>query len=461
MPSNHLRLALAALLLCTWGTFSTARTPVQTARSSPTLRLTNVDKLPAMPAPPREGGDAPAAETPSSTTTPSSAATEPGCQPIESSCQPQVWGCNYPERTCAEPKETKLNCPKLAPPCPHDIEWRAISRPRATTACVDGYMVEEYTGDECTALDPRTMSFADQCALARSFGAFLVDTAEPEGQIGFAFFQPLVSNPGSISIPTVGTPFSATTPNVFTDVAFAPTFNAAATIASGPQIGTSGTAFSLIGNRTDTLTAGGTTATLTQNGTITTVIANIPEVRLKPIVPTKGYLGWQPWYVTIGTRYMTVSQDYHYTLTTPGQVQDFRSTQGYWGLGATVMLEHEWLVPHHKHWALYGKARGSFTQGQNHRNSTYLVTPTGGAATTTTADQTRSLIMPVGEFELGIRFNRNSAKRGDKQVEWMRAGAIFQIYGNAGPLSATSSNVSTFPNGNLYLVGGQISLVLK
>lgn len=437
---------------------SEAAPPINRPDSGSTLRMTAVETPPIPVRPPeignigdvREPADAPMPG-------PGSELTQPACEEVQPSCAPVRSGCSF-ESNCAAPLDFTTRLPALGPQCAHDIEWRPYSRPRVADSCGNTYTDQ---AQDSRMLDPCTMSFADGQRLAQSFFRYVWDNSIPEGQIGFAFFAPFVSNPGTITIPTAGTPFAATTPNVFRDVTYAPTFNVNTTIGAGPKIGASGTGFSLIGNRTDTLTAAGATATLTQNGTITTVIANIPEVTLPPYCPKWACLGSQPWLITIGMRYTTVSQDYHYTLTMPTEVRDFRSTQGYWGYGATVKVEHEWLIPNRPQWAIYGKARGSFTQGQNHRNSTFIVTPTAGAATNTLADQVRSLIMTVGEFETGLRFNRSSAKYQSDQIEWLRLGAILQIYGNAGPLSATAANVATFPTGNLYLLGGQVTVVFK
>src|SRR5262249_49146970 len=110
--------------------------------------------------------------------------------------------------------------------------------------------------------------------------------------------------------------------------------------------------------------------------------------------------------------------------------------------------------------ALFGSSRGSVIVGPNNRSSTVSLVspanPTGSNATVAT--ENRTVIIPTGEFEIGILWGTPIHHATAPPVGtvgpllWVRVSLVAEFWGDAGFIPSATPNPS-FSGSNLLLYG--------
>ncbi len=267
-------------------------------------------------------------------------------------------------------------------------------------------------------------------------------------------------------------PVFGTTGTVDSEFAYAPRVNLDYYVDEiDATIGASGTFLSLSG-RIDRQ-AGGTTGPagqLTANANLTLVSANLVEFgrqyAFSDLFPRKAeHKGLADTIVDlrIGTRYVSVDQNYTGTVTssgvgTPGSAITNRfSTQTFRGIGLTSAMT--WEIPYGTNWAFYSTTRLSVLLGDNRRNSSISVAVPGQPAFADVQFENRTLLVPVTELEMGAEWGEELAVRLREGLPMpqfvVRVAGVGQYWGGLGPLSAGDSR-QKFRDTDLFLVGGYI-----
>jgi hypothetical protein len=243
-------------------------------------------------------------------------------------------------------------------------------------------------------------------------------------------------------------------------------------------IGATGTFINLTG-RVDRQVSGTTTPAglLTANGNLTLISANIPEFGRR-----FAFLDLFPdWYpgkhghgggeglvdavveLRIGTRYVSVDQNYTGSLTAAGtggaagaSVATRFSSQTFRGVGVTGAAT--WELPRGDSWVFFSTTRLSAVLGENRRNSNLTVAAPDAAAFAAAEFDSRTVFVPVAELEAGVDWGLELAARLREGLEppkfTVRVAAVGQYWGGLGPLSAGSTQ--GFRGTDLFLVGGYV-----
>jgi hypothetical protein len=174
-----------------------------------------------------------------------------------------------------------------------------------------------------------------------------------------------------------------------------------------------------------------------------------------------------------GIRYAHVSQEYNAVKFGAGGMSGLPfgprnfvlSGHNFNGAGPTVGLEADWLLGGTGLY-LYGKTRGSFLFGASKQSANFANAAAGGGAQgggqviPWFASERSNSIVPEGELELGLGFEREIRR----VVVFLQAGLVGQAWGNIGSSSESSGippraqlggNESSTPNrdGTLGLIG--------
>src|SRR5262249_28992424 len=145
---------------------------------------------------------------------------------------------------------------------------------------------------------------------------------------------------------------------------------------------------------------------------------------------------------SIGARYAYVHQGFNASLSTGPNLASLTSTQDYNVFGFTAALGGFYPLGNNTHLALYGLSRGSLLVGRNNRTSTFATVIRDGSPPSSPGQitESRTLLIPVGEFELGVSWGLPIERPGRRSTPnltryyWFRAGAVAQVWGGLGLL---------------------------
>lgn len=166
--------------------------------------------------------------------------------------------------------------------------------------------------------------------------------------------------------------------------------------------------------------------------------------------------------LSIGTRFVSVDQNYTSTLTANGlggsNVATRYSSQNFRGLGLTAAAE--WQVPFRENWVRFLNVRGSVLIGDSRRNSTLTVVAAGFPGASETISESRTTLLPVGEAEIGVEWGQELggrlARREVPPEMTIRVAGVGQYWGGMGPLSAGSTQ--GFRTSDLFLAGVSVQI---
>ncbi|MBN9524067.1 hypothetical protein J0H58_37080 [bacterium] len=234
-------------------------------------------------------------------------------------------------------------------------------------------------------------------------------------------------------------------------------------------VGATGTFLNLSG-RVDRQ-AGGTNTpagVLTANANLTLVSANVVEFGRRfaflDLFPEKN--PHKPAVVDsvvelrIGTRFVSVDQNYTGTLTGAAgggtNLSTRFSSQSFRGIGLTGAAT--WELPYDTSWVFFSTTRLSVLVGEDRRNSTVAVSVVGQPGFSDSRLDSRTVLVPVSELEVGADWGMDLATRLREGLEpprfVIRVAAVGQYWGGLGPLSAGSTQ--NFQSTDLFLVGGHV-----
>jgi hypothetical protein len=162
---------------------------------------------------------------------------------------------------------------------------------------------------------------------------------------------------------------------------------------------------------------------------------------------------------TFGIRYSSLEQNFSAKLTNGTSIATAHSDQLFRGWGPTASFLLGYPLGSDSHLVLYSLTRGSLLIGDNTKQSDYTLSlPANPAAGfSAVASETRTTVVPVGDFELGVVWNSLTTSQivatenVPRPILWIKAGFAAQIWGDVGMLAAASNH--QFREGNLYLVG--------
>ncbi len=210
---------------------------------------------------------------------------------------------------------------------------------------------------------------------------------------------------------------------------------------------------------------------LNANSSLTIVVANLPEVSREVYLPDLLGKSWTPKelndvlvFLSLGTRYTSVSQNYTGSLTngvgTGSNVSTRYSSQSFRGVGLTGSMNV--FVPMAEDWVLFSNTRLSAIIGDNQKDSTLTVSIAGMPGTSTDINQSNTALVPVVEQELGFEWGvalANKVRSGDPQpLMTLRVAGVLQYWGGVGPLSAGSTQ--GYRSSDLFLVGVSVMVGL-
>ncbi|HJZ58415.1 MAG TPA: Lpg1974 family pore-forming outer membrane protein [Gemmataceae bacterium] len=232
-------------------------------------------------------------------------------------------------------------------------------------------------------------------------------------------------------------------------------------------VAASGKMFTLKGDERRTVSSPAGSAVLNAEDNISVGIANFLEgvarFNLDPDGSRRENLLHSPAAIaSFGARYSYVGQNLNTTLVSGPNVLSLASTQDFNGFGITGSLGGLCSVGQ-RGLGVYGFSRGSVLAGRNNRSSTFsVVVPGVGAAST--ADQItdqRTILIPVGEFEVGVSWMKPVRLRPVVEprfipLTWFRAGMATQVWGDLGLLESPTVRLFS-PDRPLILYGFTVS----
>jgi hypothetical protein len=296
-----------------------------------------------------------------------------------------------------------------------------------------------------------------------------------DASVGFTYLVPFWSFRGfQLAVPDQFAsqfPVFGTTGRVDSKFAYAPRVNLNYYVTDWDlDIGTSGTFLNLSGRVDRQASAtNGPSGQLTASSNLTLVSATLPEFGRRfaflDLFPKKADA--KPGLVDsvidlrIGTRYIGVDQNYTGTLLSsgvgPGTAVATRfSSQTFRGVGLTTAAV--WEIPRGTSWVLFSSNRLSFIFGENRRNSSVSVTVPGQPGFSATQLDSRTVLVPVTELELGAEWGPDLAVRLREGLDpprfTIRVAGVGQYWGGLGPLSAGTTQ--GFRGSDLFLVGAYV-----
>lgn len=158
---------------------------------------------------------------------------------------------------------------------------------------------------------------------------------------------------------------------------------------------------------------------------------------------------------SIGTRYSSIDQNYTGSLTNTSDLTSVStrfSTQSFRGIGLTGSVGY--TRPVGTNWDSFTRSRGSILVGENNKVSTVTVNVTGQPGTSSTIEENRTAVLPVLEFETGVRWTTvvREANRGVRPMLFgIEVAFVSQYWPDVGPLSAGSTQ--QFRRSDLFLLG--------
>ena len=297
-----------------------------------------------------------------------------------------------------------------------------------------------------------------------------------DASVGFTYLVPLWSfREFQVAVPDRFAPFFpvfGSTGSVDSRFAYAPRVNLNYYVTDWDlDVGTSGTFLNLSG-RVDRQASGtdGPSGQLTASSNLTLVSVTMPEFGrrfvFQDLFPKKADA--KPGLVDsvidlrIGTRYIGVDQNYTGTVLSSGlgapgsSVATRFSSQTFRGVGLTTSAV--WEIPKGTSWMLFSSNRLSFLIGENRRNSSVSVTIPGLPGFSATQFDSRTMLVPVTELELGVEWGPDLAERMreglDRPRFTIRVAGVGHYWGGLGPLSAGSTQ--GFRGSDLFLVGAYV-----
>jgi hypothetical protein len=308
-------------------------------------------------------------------------------------------------------------------------------------------------------------------------GALFAPNGGMRIEIGFEYLRPYYSNGATTLVipPTAqrSFPVGGSFGDLTNNFAFVPQFGIKYTFGNnGFGLGASGQLFTIQGDLRRTVTGPEGSGILSANNSISIGSANVLEglfprwdlgkmecFRDTPF-EALSLLG------SFGGRYSYVHQGFNASVTTGPNLASLAATQDYNGFGFTGALGALYPLGHETGLALYGLSRGSLLVGRNLRTSTFatVVTDGSGASSSGQVSESKTVLIPVGEFELGVSWglpiNRRAGSAGDRPqpFTWIRAGAVVQVWGGLGLLpppinSPIQGGLLGTSNSPLVLVG--------
>jgi hypothetical protein len=162
---------------------------------------------------------------------------------------------------------------------------------------------------------------------------------------------------------------------------------------------------------------------------------------------------------TLGGRYAHVDQTFTANLTSGQNQASVSATQKYDGFGPESSLGGR--CPLWNRLDFYWFSRGAFLIGTNIRDTHTSLAVNGSLSSGgTKLTETRTVIAPVGEFELGIAYSiplRKSTAASPAPLVWFKIGAVADLWGNLGLLSITDGP-EHFSDGSLFVYGFNVLL---
>lgn len=167
---------------------------------------------------------------------------------------------------------------------------------------------------------------------------------------------------------------------------------------------------------------------------------------------------------SMGGRYSSLKQNFNATLRQADAVSITSAEQNFSGVGVTASLAvGQPLTPR---LVIFGRTRGSFLVGDNDKASSYSlnIASAPSAAVARSLSESRTEVVPVGEFECGLVWNNRDvvnvpANRVPQGLLWVKAGFVSQVWGDSSLLSAGTG--TEFRGGDLYLYGFTIQVGLE
>ena len=285
--------------------------------------------------------------------------------------------------------------------------------------------------------------------------------------IGFSYLRPAWGGSGlSLTIPAGATgaaPITAPLGDLTGSFGFVPRLDLQYDSASlGLGAAASIQYISLGGTLERSVATDGGAADLTGTSDLSLLLVNLVEVTtVTPVAELFGPPGSDPTFASgligfsIGTRFASIRQNYHASLRSGDATATADATQSFAGLGLTASIGTD--EPITERWGVYTHTRGSILLGQNNRKSSVAATsPVPGASFNNTLSENKTILVPSGELEAGVRFltpiRRSAADPADGPLFSVRVGFVGQIWGNVGYLPASPGH-ARFDNRPLYLVG--------
>ncbi|MCI0681007.1 MAG: Lpg1974 family pore-forming outer membrane protein [Gemmataceae bacterium] len=312
-------------------------------------------------------------------------------------------------------------------------------------------------------LDDQALFISDTVTTARTFRA----------DIGFDYLQPSFARRStSLVVPApMGGSVLGGTDDVANDFAFVPRLNVEYHFDDlGFGIAASGNLLTVSGKLVRNVVSTAGNGNLIVNNSLEIGVANIVEA-VKPFDLT-GFricdgscLEDFEFVATIGSRYAHVRQHYDASLTVSNggtaNTGSLIANQLYNGFGITSSLTS--LYPLTEQLAAYSNVRGSLLIGNDERDSSINITaPMASSATAVT--ENRTLLMPVGELEIGLIYGFPLAHRGPPQsvapLLWLKTGFVGQIWGDIGLLRINDTMGNQFSDSHLYLFGFTVQVGL-